>query len=98
MFDLRPLGTTHPLRDSRRVLADVVDSRLEVRSPADGSVVGSVPACAVAEVAATVARVRAAQPAWEAAGPEGRREWLERYRDWLLDHDEELAGLLQQET
>jgi acyl-CoA reductase-like NAD-dependent aldehyde dehydrogenase len=98
MFDLRPLAGRHPLRDSRRMLTAVKDSRLDVRSPADGAVVGSVPSCAATEVATTVARVRAAQPAWEEAGPAGRREWLHRYRDWLLDHDQELADLLQQET
>jgi acyl-CoA reductase-like NAD-dependent aldehyde dehydrogenase len=80
------------------VLTTVSDSQLAVRSPADGTIVGSVPMRTAAEVAETVARLRAAQPAWEAAGPAGRRVWLERYRDWLLDHDQELAHLLQQET
>jgi betaine-aldehyde dehydrogenase len=74
------------------------DAEIEVRSPADGTTVGSVAAQTAAEVAATVARVRAAQAAWEALCAAGRATWLRRYRDWLLDHDEELADLLQRET
>jgi acyl-CoA reductase-like NAD-dependent aldehyde dehydrogenase len=97
-----PTSDTTTARDRAGAAADhegsTAGAQLEVRSPADGTVVGLVPARTAAEVAATVARLRAAQPAWEAAGPDGRREWLERYRDWLLDHDEELAQLLQRET
>jgi acyl-CoA reductase-like NAD-dependent aldehyde dehydrogenase len=74
------------------------DRYLEIRSPADGTIVGSVPKLSAAEVAATVARLRAAQPEWEALGAPRRAAWLRRYRDWLFDHDEELADLLQGET
>src|SRR4051812_26958436 len=71
---------------------------IDVPSPADGTVVGSIADQDGAAVAATVARLRTAQAAWEAGGPAQRSAWLERYRDWLLDHDRELAQLLQQET
>src|SRR5664279_3014407 len=50
------------------------------------------------EVAAAAAAIRAAQPGWEELGVAGRARWLGRYRDWLLDHDQELAELLQRET
>src|SRR5829696_6925808 len=46
----------------------------EVTNPADGSVIASVPLDAPADVAETVARVRANQPAWEALGSKGRAE------------------------
>jgi acyl-CoA reductase-like NAD-dependent aldehyde dehydrogenase len=72
--------------------------RIDVRSPADGSLVGFATAHTAEEVAATVAQVRGAQPEWEALGPERRAEWMGRYRDWLLDNDVELADLLQRET
>ena len=54
------------------------DSResFEVTNPADGSVIRSVPLDGPAEVGATVARVRANQPAWEALGFKGRARWL----------------------
>ncbi|MCX6399340.1 MAG: aldehyde dehydrogenase family protein [Propionibacteriales bacterium] len=50
------------------------------------------------DVSALVADLRAAQPAWESLGLEGRGYWLRRYRTWLLDHADELARSLQEET
>jgi len=70
----------------------------EVHNPADGTVVETVPLDGPAEVEAAVARVRANQPAWEEMGFKGRREHLYRLRDWLLDHSEEIADLMQAET
>lgn len=71
---------------------------IAVRNPADGRVVGTVPALTEPEIRTRVTALRAAQPAWEALGPRGRRRWLERYADWLADHATELAELLQSET
>ncbi len=45
-----------------------------------------------------VAELRSAQPAWEELGVEGRVRIVRRYRDWLLDHADELATLVQQDT
>jgi acyl-CoA reductase-like NAD-dependent aldehyde dehydrogenase len=58
-----------------------------VKSPADGSVVASLPDQS-AEVRAAVDQLRRNQPAWEALGPNGRGEWVGRLRDWLFDNDE----------
>jgi acyl-CoA reductase-like NAD-dependent aldehyde dehydrogenase len=76
------------------------DSResFEVVNPADESVIASVSLDGSAEVAATVARVRANQAAWEALGIKGRAEWLYRLRDWILDHQDEIADTMQKET
>jgi acyl-CoA reductase-like NAD-dependent aldehyde dehydrogenase len=71
---------------------------IDVLSPADGSLVGSAANLTADEVAAAVAGLRAEQPLWEALGFRARREWMGRYRDWLLDHDNELVKLLQAET
>jgi acyl-CoA reductase-like NAD-dependent aldehyde dehydrogenase len=73
--------------------ADVV-----VDCPADGREVGRVPDCSPAEVTAAAARLRNAQPEWEALGAAARGQWLGRLRDWILDHERALAGLLQDET
>src|SRR3954449_5882616 len=70
----------------------------EVTNPADGSVIASVPLDGAAEVAETVDRVRANQPAWEALGIKGRAQWLYKLRDWILDHQDEIADTMQLET
>src|SRR3954466_9951129 len=70
----------------------------EVINPADGSVITNVPLDGAADVAATVARVGANQPAWEELGIKGRVEWLGKLRDWLLDHQDSIADTMQRES
>jgi acyl-CoA reductase-like NAD-dependent aldehyde dehydrogenase len=70
----------------------------EVHRPADGSVIRSVAVDPPARVAEVVAEVRAAQPEWEAIGFAGRRRWLERLRDWILDNQDALDDSMQAET
>lgn len=69
-----------------------------IRCPANGEYVGAVPVTPRAEVEAVAARLRDAQPAWQALGPEKRAEWLGKWRDWMLDHEDELLRLLQRES
>src|SRR5688572_2009734 len=71
---------------------------IEVRCPADGRLVGTVPDQSRAEVAAAAARLREAQPAWEALGPDPRGAHLRDWRDWLLDNERRLGELVQSET
>ena len=70
----------------------------DVLRPVDGSVIDARPIDPPARVAATVARVRAAQPAWETIGFAGRRRWLEELRDWILANQDRLDDLMQEET
>jgi betaine-aldehyde dehydrogenase len=70
----------------------------EVRKPADGSVLTTLPVDGPERVREVVARVRGNQPEWEALGNKGRRRWLGELRDWLLDHQEEIADTMQAET
>jgi acyl-CoA reductase-like NAD-dependent aldehyde dehydrogenase len=70
----------------------------DVMRPADGTVLRSVAIDSPADVAAAAARLRAAQPAWEAIGFAGRRRWLEGLRDWILDNQDRLDDLMQEET
>ncbi len=70
----------------------------DVLSPATGEVVGSLPTDGPDKVAETVARVRANQPDWEGTGIRGRVHWLEKLRDWLLDHEGQVADTMQSET
>ncbi len=70
----------------------------DVMNPATGELIRSVPISSADEVAATVARVRAAQPAWEALGNEGRYAKLALLRDWLIDNYDRVADTMQAET
>ena len=56
----------------------------DVHNPADGSVVETLPVDSPDHVRDVVARVRAAQPEWEALGIDERYRWLGRLRDWLI--------------
>ena len=71
---------------------------LEVLNPATGALIATDPVDSPQNVAATVARVRANQPEWEALGIEGRYHWLGKLRDWMLDNSERIADTMQAET
>src|SRR6201996_4284059 len=71
---------------------------LDVLNPATGETIAHVPVDSPETVAATVARVRAAQPDWEAMGIEGRYHWLGKLRDWILDNSPRIHDTMQLET
>jgi acyl-CoA reductase-like NAD-dependent aldehyde dehydrogenase len=71
---------------------------IEVRNPADGKVVGEVPIDSADTVAAKSRELRLFQPDWEAIGPKGRKKWLLRFEDWMLDNAEHIIDVLQSET
>jgi acyl-CoA reductase-like NAD-dependent aldehyde dehydrogenase len=71
---------------------------IEVTNPATGDVIRRVPAVAPADLDAMVARARAAQPAWEALGYEGRGRILRRAQKWVVDHSDELVETIVSET
>src|ERR1700753_3038183 len=65
--------------------------RLEVLNPPTGETIANLPVDGPEAVAATVARVRAAQPDWEAMGIEGRYHWLGQLWGWSLDKQDKGA-------
>ncbi|WP_280465550.1 aldehyde dehydrogenase family protein, partial [Nocardia brasiliensis] len=71
---------------------------IEVRNPGTGELVGTVPAVSADEVAAKVRELRLYQPEWEAIGADGRKEWLLKMQDWLIDNTERIADVVQSET
>jgi acyl-CoA reductase-like NAD-dependent aldehyde dehydrogenase len=71
---------------------------IEVKNPATGEVIGSVPAVPVEEVGALVARARAAQPGWEALGFDGRAKVLRRAQKWIVDNGERVAQTIVSEN
>ena len=75
-------NVTAARRNTRFAMA-VVAAQIEVENPATGEVVATVPDLGPEEVAAAVATARAAQPAWNELGFEGRAEVLLAARSWL---------------
>jgi acyl-CoA reductase-like NAD-dependent aldehyde dehydrogenase len=71
---------------------------IEVENPATGQVVRTLPVTAPAEVAGLVARARAAQPAWEALGYDGRARVLRRMQKWLVDNADRVAQTIVDES
>ncbi|WP_040807933.1 aldehyde dehydrogenase family protein [Nocardia concava] len=71
---------------------------LQVHRPADGTVLAELPMTTAAQVHEKVEALRVAQPAWEALGVAGRARHLENLRDWLLDNQERMLGLMQAEA
>jgi acyl-CoA reductase-like NAD-dependent aldehyde dehydrogenase len=71
---------------------------IEVRNPADGTVVGEVPVDTPETVAAKARELRLYQPEWEAMGAAGRKPWLMKFQDWVLDNAEHITDVLQSES
>src|SRR5215207_7229457 len=75
---------------------DTEDIRVE--NPATGEFVASVPRVGPEAVPALVARARAAQPAWEALGFDGRAKVLRRAQRWVVDEADRIARTIVSET
>jgi acyl-CoA reductase-like NAD-dependent aldehyde dehydrogenase len=71
---------------------------IEVVNPATGQVIATVPDLSTEQVAELARRARAAQPAWEALGFEGRGKVLLRAQKWLLDNAERVIETIVSET
>jgi acyl-CoA reductase-like NAD-dependent aldehyde dehydrogenase len=69
-----------------------------VENPATGQVIAHVPDLGAEAVAELARRGRAAQPAWEALGFEGRGRVLRRAQRWLLDNAERVIETIVSET
>jgi acyl-CoA reductase-like NAD-dependent aldehyde dehydrogenase len=71
---------------------------IEVENPATGEIVATVPDLDAAAIAELAARGRAAQPAWEAYGFEGRGRVMLRAQKWLMDNAEQVISTIVSET
>src|ERR1700761_3835191 len=91
-------GTVDTKTQADGTSAGAEEETLDVLNPATGGTIAHVPVDSPEPVAATVARVRAAQPDWEAMGIEGRYHWLGKLRDWLLDNTDQVLDTMQRET
>ncbi len=95
---MEPTAATEKTAESTPRTNGKPPETFDVVKPADGTVISQVAVDDPARVREVVARVRAAQPAWEALGFAGRRMWLERLRDWLLANGEEITDVMQEES
>ena len=71
---------------------------IAVENPATGEVIAHVPDMTAEQVAELARAARAAQPAWEALGFEGRGRILRRAQKWVVDHSERLIQTIVSET
>ena len=69
-----------------------------VRTPAAGSLLGTLPASRETDVALAVGRARAAQPAWGTLPFRERTRIFLRFHDLLLQRQDEVLDLIQLET
>jgi acyl-CoA reductase-like NAD-dependent aldehyde dehydrogenase/choline dehydrogenase-like flavoprotein len=73
-------------------------SGIAVENPATGETLATVPALGSDEVRAMVAAARAAQPAWEALGYDGRAEILLAARRWMVANGQRVVETICAET
>ncbi|HZL54940.1 MAG TPA: aldehyde dehydrogenase family protein [Solirubrobacteraceae bacterium] len=71
---------------------------LEVRNPASGAVLTSVPELGREQIEELAAAARGAQPGWEADGFAARAAVLGRLRKWLLDNSDRVIETIVSET
>ena len=83
----------HPAPDQRQSARDAGG-----RNPATGEVIANVAQASADEVREAVARARAAQPAWEALGFDGRAKILKRAQKWTIDNTDRIARTIVSET
>src|SRR3954469_14218833 len=91
-------SATHSARSASENGASAEEATFDVHRPADGSLIRQLPIDPPGRVAEVVGRVRANQPQWQSIGFAGRRRWLERFRDWMIDNEPRLADVMQEET
>ncbi len=71
---------------------------IAVENPATGQTAGTVPDLGAAAVSEMARRGRAAQPAWEAYGFDGRGRILSRAQKWLMDNSAQVIDTIISET
>ncbi|MGO1592448.1 aldehyde dehydrogenase family protein, partial [Ancrocorticia sp.] len=71
---------------------------LEVHSPFDGTLVGTVPTATERDVDAAVRSARSAQRAWSRVAPRERARIIARFARLVLDEEARILNIIQQES
>jgi acyl-CoA reductase-like NAD-dependent aldehyde dehydrogenase len=79
-------------------VTEMMVSEIAVENPATGEVIAHVPDLGPEQVAELARAARAAQPAWESLGFEGRGRVLRRAQKWVVDNSERLIETIVSET
>src|SRR5580704_19555921 len=79
-------------------IQDQAAEEIQVENPATGETVRAVPDLGAEAIAEMAARGRAAQPAWEAFGFDGRARVLLRAQKWLMDNAAQVISTIVSET
>lgn len=91
-------GPALPLAELAVLVTATGAGRLEIRTPFDGSVLGTVPRSDIDDVAEAIRRARAAQVAWAARSPRSRAEVMHRFARLVLDRRDSVLDLIQLES
>jgi acyl-CoA reductase-like NAD-dependent aldehyde dehydrogenase len=78
--------------------AEDAGNGIPVENPATGEIIATVPDLGAEAIAEMAARGRAAQPAWEAFGFDGRARVLLRAQKWLMDNAAQVISTIVSET
>ena len=71
---------------------------IAVENPATGQQIATVPVLGAQQLRELAARARAAQPAWQALGFEGRGQIMRRAQKWMLDNAERVIECVVRES
>jgi acyl-CoA reductase-like NAD-dependent aldehyde dehydrogenase len=78
--------------------ASAAPGDIAIENPATGEVIAHVADLTAEQVAALAHAARAAQPAWEALGYEGRGRILRRAQKWVVDNTDRVIQTIVSET
>jgi acyl-CoA reductase-like NAD-dependent aldehyde dehydrogenase len=89
---------TQATQAAAEAVAAAASGEIAVENPATGEVIRTVPDLSPEQVAELAAKARAAQPAWEALGFEGRAKVMLRAQKWLIDNSQQVIETIVSET
>ena len=92
------MAGTEQVQDVVAPQATDAQQEFAVENPATGEVIAHCPVVGPEEIAAMARRGREVQPAWEALGFAGRARILSRMQKWVIDHQDEIIGVIRSET
>ncbi len=90
--------TTTEQTTTNGATASAAGDTFDVINPATGELITRAPKLTDADVAELARKGRAAQPAWEALGYDGRGDVIARFGAWMADHKEEVIATVVAES